>query len=61
MANSLLTIDKITNAALELAHEKVSFIGTINRQFDAEFGRSSGKIGDTLRIRKPSQYTRRKG
>lgn len=61
MANSLLTIDKITNAALALAHEKASFIGTINREFDSSFGRSDGKIGDTLRIRKPSQYIRRQG
>ena len=61
MANSLLTIDQITNEALRLAHEKASFIGTINRQFDSSFGQSDGKIGDTLRIRKPSQYTRRQG
>jgi len=61
MANSILTIDQITNEALRLAHEKASFIGTINRQFDSSFGRSDGKIGDTLRIRKPSQYTRRQG
>jgi len=61
MANSILTIDQITNEALRLAHEKLSFIGTINRQFDSSFGRSDGKIGDTLRIRKPSQYTRRTG
>jgi hypothetical protein len=61
MANSLLTIDQITKEALALAHEKATFLGTINRQFDDSFGKSSGKIGDTLRIRKPSQYTRTKG
>ncbi len=51
----------ITREALRLAHEKATFIGTINRQFDDSFGASSGKIGDTLRIRVPSQYTRRQG
>lgn len=61
MANTLLTIDQITNEALRLAHEKASFIGTINRQFDDSFGRSDGKIGDTLRIRHPSKYVRRQG
>jgi hypothetical protein len=61
MANSLLTIDMIKKEALALAHEKLSFIGTINRQFDSSFGSASGKIGDTLRIRLPSQYTRRQG
>jgi len=61
MANTLLTIDMITKEALRLAHEKATFIGTINRQFDDSFGASSGKIGDTLRIRYPSEYTRRQG
>lgn len=59
MANTLTTIDSITNEVLRLAHEKLTFIGTINRQFDSNFGSSSGKIGDSLRIRLPAQYTRR--
>jgi hypothetical protein len=61
MANTLLTIDMITKEALRLAHEKASFLGTINRQFDDSFGQDGGKIGDTLRIKLPSQYTRRQG
>lgn len=61
MSNTLLTIDMITKEALRLAHEKATFLGTINRQFDDSFGNASGKIGDTLRIRLPSQYTRRTG
>ena len=61
MANTFLTVDMITREALRLAHEKAQFIGTINRQFDDSFGRSDGKIGDTLRIRYPSEYTRRQG
>jgi hypothetical protein len=61
MANTLLTIDMITREALRLAHEKAVFIGTINRQFDDSFGNAGAKIGDTLRIRYPSQYTRRSG
>ena len=61
MGNTLLTIDMIGNEALRLAHEKATFIGTINRQFDSSFGNADGKIGDTLRIRIPSQYTRTLG
>ena len=60
MANTLLTIDQITREALRLAHEKSAFIGTVNRQFDSSWS-SDGPTGDTLRIRIPSQYTRRKG
>ena len=61
MPNTVLTVDMITKECLRLAHEKATFIGTINRQFDDSFGRSDGKIGDTLRIRYPAQYTRRQG
>jgi hypothetical protein len=61
MSNTLLTIDMITRECLRLAHEKASFIGTINRQFDESFGNENGKIGDTLRIRLPTQYVRRQG
>lgn len=58
MSNSYLTVDLITKEALRIMHEKVSFIGTINRQFDESFGNSSvGKTGNTLRIRLPSQYS----
>ena len=58
--NTLLTIDTIAKEALRLAHEKAAFIGTVNRQFDSSWS-SDGPSGDTLRIRIPSQYTRRTG
>ena len=61
MSNTLLTLDKITLEVLRLAHEKASFLGTINRQFDASFNASTGKTGGSLRIRLPSEYTRRAG
>lgn len=60
MGNTLLTIDMITREALRLAHEKATFLGTINRQFDSSWS-NEGPTGDTLRIRLPSQYTRRQG
>ena len=61
MSNTLLTIDMITRECLRLAHEKAVFIGTINKQFDDSYGETGAKIGDTLRIRLPSQYTIREG
>ena len=60
MANTNLTLDIITKELLRLAHEKTAFIGTVNRQFDNSWSKS-GPTGDTLRIRLPSQYTRRTG
>lgn len=61
MSNTNLTIDMITREALEVAHEKLAFIGTINRQYDKSYANSGAKIGSTLRIRNPNQFTRRKG
>ena len=58
MPNTNLTVDWIGNEALRLAHEKISFIGTINRQFDSDF---KPGYGNTIRIRIPSQYTTRTG
>lgn len=57
MSNTNLTIDMITNEVMRVAHEKLTFIGTVNRQFDDSFGNSGGKIGNALRIRLPDQYT----
>jgi len=61
MPNLNLTIDEITREALEIAHEKISFLGTINRQYDSSFAQAGGKIGSTLRIREPNKFTRRTG
>jgi len=60
MSNTLLTIDKITRECLRVAHEKATFLGTINRQFDNSWS-SEGPTGQTLRIRTPAQYTRTQG
>ena len=50
-----------TVEVLRVAHEKLRFIGTINRQYDDSFAKSGAKIGDTLKIRLPNQYTVRTG
>ena len=57
MANTNLTIDMITKEVMRVAHEKASFIGTIDMQFDDSFGRAGAKIGNTLRVRLPDQYS----
>lgn len=61
MANILLKIDMITREALRVAHEQLSFISTIDLSYDDFYSRSGAKIGDSLRIRQPNQYVRRKG
>jgi hypothetical protein len=61
MANTLEVIDYITKETLRIGHEKSTFLGTIDRQYDAEFGKKGMKAGDTIRIRKPEQGTIRTG
>lgn len=60
-SNTLLTVDKITKEALRILHQKLNFVGNVNRQYDGQFANEGAKIGDTLRIRKPVEYTVRSG
>ncbi len=57
MANTLLTVDEITRESLRVLHQKLNFIGSIDRQYDSRFAKDGAKIGDTLRIRMPNEYT----
>lgn len=61
MANSILTPTEITREALRILHQESNFIGNINRQYDDRFARDGAKIGDTLQIRLPNEYTVRTG
>ena len=57
MANSLLTVQQITREALRVLHQKLTFIGSINRQYDSQYAKEGAKIGSDLKIRLPNQYT----
>lgn len=57
MANTLLSPTVITREALRILHQKLRFIGTINRQYDSQYAKSGAKIGSTLAIRLPNQFT----
>jgi hypothetical protein len=61
MANTLLTADMITREALRILHQKCNFIGNIHRDYDDSYAKSGAKIGDSLRIRLPNEYTVRSG
>lgn len=61
MANTLLTSSIITKEALVILHQKLNFIGNINRAYDSSFAKTGAKIGDTLRIRLPNRYVVRQG
>lgn len=61
MANALLTPTVITRESLRILHQRLNFIGTIERQYDDQFAKTGAKIGQNLTIRKPNQYTVRTG
>ena len=55
--NTLLTIDMITRMAVRLWKNSNAFLQQIDTQYGAEFAITGAKIGDTLRIRLPNEYT----
>ena len=61
MSNTLLTLDKITRKSLVVLHQKLNFIGNIDRQHEASFGNEGKMQGEAIRIRLPNQYTVRTG
>lgn len=61
MPNSILTPTAVTRKALQILHQKLNFVGNINRQYDDSFANTGAKIGDSIKIRLPNQYTVRTG
>ncbi len=61
MANTILTPTAVTREALRILHQKLNFVGSINRQYDDSFAKSGAKIGDSLKIRLPNEYSVRTG
>ena len=61
MANSILTPTAVTREALRVLHQKLNFVGNINRSYDSSFAKEGAKIGDSLKIRLPNEYTVRTG
>lgn len=61
MTQTILTPTAVTREAGRILHQKLNFIGNINRQYDDSFAKSGAKIGDSLKIRLPNEYTVRTG
>lgn len=61
MANTLLTLGGITRRAIQLFRNSNAFLQSIDRQFDSKFGVEGAKVGSSLSIRLPNDYTVRSG
>lgn len=57
MSNSILTINMITREAVELWKNTNAFIQNIDKQYDDQFAKHGAKIGTSLRIRLPNDFT----
>lgn len=57
MANTLLTIDMITRESVRLWKNSNAFIQNVDMQYDNSFAVTGAKIGDSLRIRLPNDFT----
>lgn len=63
MSNLFKVTDLVAKEALRIAHEKLAFIGTVDKQYDTSFKYDSqrGPHGQTLRVKSPNMYKRRQG
>jgi hypothetical protein len=57
MANTLLTRLEITRKAIRLFTNSNAFIKNIDKQYDNQFAVTGAKIGATLKVRLPNDYT----
>lgn len=61
MPNTIPTIDQVTMEALDVFENSLGAAKNCNRNFENLFGESGAKRGDTVRIRKPAQFSVRSG
>ena len=56
MSNNLLTISKITNEALMVLENELTFTNNVTREYDDQFAVTGAKIGNTLNVRRPGRF-----
>lgn len=56
MSNTMLTISKITNEALMVLENELTFASEVNRQYDSQFAQTGAKIGNVVNIRRPGRF-----
>jgi hypothetical protein len=56
MSNQLLTISKITNEALMVLENELTFSSEVDRNYDDQFAVVGAKIGATVNVRRPGRF-----
>jgi hypothetical protein len=61
MANTFATPTWVVRKSLRILHQKLNFIGNINRQYDDQYVVKGAKAGQAVTLKLPNQYTVRTG
>ena len=56
MANTLLTISMITQEALMVLKNELTFAAAVRRDYSDQFAIDGAKIGDTVNVRRPGRF-----
>ena len=56
MSNNMLTISKITNEALMVLENELTFTSEVDRNYDDQFAVVGAKIGNTVNVRRPGRF-----
>jgi len=56
VSNNLLTISKITNEALMVLENQLTFTNNVDRNYDDQFAVVGAKIGNTVNVRRPGRF-----
>lgn len=56
MSNTLLTISKITNEALMVLENELTFTSEVKREYSDQFAVVGAKIGNTVNVRRPGRF-----
>lgn len=61
MANTFATPTWVVRESLRILHQKLNFIGRINRQYDDQYVVKGAKAGQSVNLKLPNQFTVRTG
>jgi hypothetical protein len=61
VSNALITSTEITQEMLRVLHNRSAMLGKITTDYQADFGKKGEKVGSTIYVRRPAQYTVRSG
>jgi hypothetical protein len=56
MSNNLLTISTITEEALMVLENELTFASQVTREYEDRFGLDGAKVGDTVNVRRPGRF-----